>query len=281
MRVKGRKLGAVTRLHAPESHLVGHIVQSNVTLFDRLFSTEVDGQPFVQEVQALIPMNPRFPSHCDCGETRKALVQAIQNYWWSNRVSILSSNRDDPFGNLPNYGMHQLDRKGCDWGLMIAAEASGCWTSELATEISYAADDGASIIGLGLPELEELTKVGIVSNRCAVWNIGRLIEAGGFFPISSPLIAPHVASVFTGCYDNKEYTYAPVGGEEGVTSILMAQLGARVAVITPRHDIPVEEPSSPNKLRQFQAMMATKAKRTWAAIEAVKLSSGVLTNALI
>lgn len=277
MRIKDRKLGAVARLFAPENHLVGHIVQSNVTLFDRLFSTEVDGQPFVQEVQALIPMNPRFPSHCDCGQTRRAMVKAIQSYWWADRVSILSSDRDDPFGNLPNYGMHMLDRKGCDWGLMIAAEASRYWTNELAAEISLAADDKASIIGLGLPGIEELTKVGIVSNRCAVWNIGRLIEAGGFLPISSPLIAPHVPSIFTGRYGNEEHQYARVGGEEGVTSILMAQLGAHVAILKAKQDI-IQEPRDP---KRFAAMMATKADRTWAAIRAVKLSSSVLTNALM
>lgn len=277
MRIRGRKLGAITRLFAPESKLVGNIVAANVSLFDRLFTTTDDGQPFVQNVQALIPINPLFPSHCDCGETRRALIEAIRGYWWADRVSILMSKRDDPFGSLPNYGMHQLDQLGCDWGLMIAPEAGEYWDQELVSNVSHAADEGASIIGLGIPGLEELTEAGIVSNRLAVWNIGRLVEAGGFFPISSPLIAPHVPPVFTGRHGNQEHAYARVGGEEGVTSLLMAGLQARIAILKAKEGI-TQTPRDP---KRFAAMMSTKAERTHAAIQATKLSVGDLRAAIM
>lgn len=280
MRMNDRKLGAAIRVFALSPEAVPLRVAMVIELLEKLFSTMLVGNPFVHEAVVLIPTNVKYADTCDCGLTRQALVKAIAHKSWGKKVSVITSGRDDFWGSLPNFGMWTLARKGCDWGLMISSEVTG-WNEQVCSRIHTAAKEGANIISLSICGNDELTQVGVVSNQFTVWDLARLSEAGGFAPLNHPLIAPHVPSLFTAKTELGAMSFSAVGGEEGVTSLLMVEKGARIAFVDPQSRTPQRVPRNPAEHTRWRGMIATKSERIYAAVQAARLNLKDLRPALM
>lgn len=249
MRIKPDNTGIEIRAFARTQAEVGARVEAVMRLFLALF--EEWGS--VRQVVVMIPMNPAYPWFCDCGMLRPRLLEAMRDYPWEKRVRVVAAYRGDPWGVHLNQGMDTLRRGGCDWGVSIAPEMAGLWNKELFQDAQDASREGAHIIGVRTGLYPELEEAGIVSNALAFWDLGKLPESPGFIPANHRLIAPKILETFG--------DYHPVGGEEAITSALLAEQSARIAFID----------GNGAAQRGRPEMNATKVARNFAAIRAAGL----------
>ena len=266
-RFAGESHGVIIRVFATTEGCVALRVALTLDLLDKLFAFE----GLVNRVLILIPMNTDFPD-CDCGLTRRALLAAINRRPWRKKVGVLSSDRGDPCGSLLNYGVHQLQTM---WTAVIAPEAAGLVTPDTLSLVNEAANEGASVIGIRFSDLEEACAAGIIPNRLAFWRSAPLMEAGGFYPFSHPMIREQARSLFQ---------QSMQGGEGGLT--IMGMLDANPQVKThlihlsweTAYQVPVGDSYAETRLAK---VAANKLKNTVLMCRKLKLDLRKLRSALI
>lgn len=266
-RFAGESRGVIIRVFSKTPECVALRVALTLGLLDELFTFE----ELVHRVQILIPMNPVF-SDCDCGLTRSALLTAIAGKPWQKKVGIVSSDRGDPYGSLLNYGSRTLQTT---WTAVIAPEAVSLITPDTLSSVNDAANEGSSVIGIRFDDLEKACTAGIIPNRFAFWKTDPLMEAGGFYPLTHPLIQNQARALFGEDIQ---------GGEEGLTilTMLAANRRVRTRLISPKDEMMYQVPADDLYANTRLAQVAEhKLERMVRMCGKLKLDPRKLRSALI
>lgn len=124
----------------------------------------------LEKASSLFPVFFLVPQAKDSCHTDKALQEVVSSHY------ILSA----PEGDGLNFAVTALQERGFTHVAVVSNKASHFITKEIMDEIIVSLQNGARVVGVVLPELENIIEKGRVQNTFAVWDISSLQSVGGF-----------------------------------------------------------------------------------------------------
>ena len=176
--LKRDKRGASIRVFSIKPELVEKHAEETVTTVEKLYNVTVDGEKFFNKILVIVWDNPSYRPESDCGLMFDALKEPLKRF--GSTVELLRYSTGDIFCGILNFAMRKLYRQGIEWGFVVSGPANS-YINEPTIELFLESFcDGALVSGAAINELRESVCEGRIANTFAAWNIGRLLDVGGF-----------------------------------------------------------------------------------------------------
>jgi len=286
-----KKVGMILRVYATKAEDVSNRVSMIHEAVAAAYKATVDGHQLIKRIDVLVWSDENY-ADADCGLTRGALFESFftdPDYPLHSGFHLSEVKHGDLFCGLLNYGVvHQL-RHGCDYSLVISAEAFSYMTPETMDAMVNAACSGARAVGVAINELTQSIKDGRIANTFAMWHNESLMTVGGF-----DLRAAKPANEFSTHYmkgwsqEKKEPVFYHLAGVEEVIPLarLTETFGPCIAPILPsgegvqQYQIP-DPIGSPELWQRHISKMGTKLERQSALLAAIGMDISFLRGGVM
>lgn len=268
-----KKVGMILRVYATKAEDVPNRVGMIEKAVVAARKAMVDGKSLIQRIDVLVWRDQNYKD-ADCGQTAEALRQKFAA---EKNLFVSEVRHGDVFCGILNYGVvHQL-RHGCDYSLIVSAEAFSYMTPETMEAIMGAACKGALAIPVAITELTESVLEGRGANTFMMWHNESLMTVGGF-----DLRAAKPANEFSAHYmkgwsqEKGEPVFYHLAGVEEVIPLarLTETFGPCIAPILPsgegiqRYQAP-DPATSPDLWQRHISKMGTKLERQSALLATI------------
>ena len=280
-----KKVGMILRVYATKPEDASNRVSMIEKAVAAARNATVDGKPLIQRIDVLVWSDQNYKD-ADCGQTAGALRQKFTD---EKNLFVSEVKHGDIFCGILNYGVvHQL-RHGCDYSLIVSAEAFSYMTPQTMEAMIDAACAGARAIGVAINELTQSIKDGRVANTFAMWHNESLMTVGGF-----DLRAAKPANEFSTHYmkgwsqEKGEHVFYHLAGVEEVIPLarLTETFGPCIAPILPSGEgvqqYRVPDPvKSPELWQRHNSKMGTKLERQTALLASIGIDINFLKGGVM
>jgi len=268
-----KKVGMILRVYATKAEDVPNRAAMIEKAVVAARKATVDDKSLVSRIDVLVWIDQNYKD-ADCGQTAEALRQKFSG---EKNLFVSEVAHGDVFCGILNYGVvHQL-RHGCDYSLIVSAEAFSYMTPETMEVMVDAACSGARAIGVAINELTQSILEGRIANTFAMWHNESLMTIGGFDLRAAKPISEFTTHYMRGWSEEKgDNVYYHLAGVEEVIPLarLAETFGPCIAPILPsgegvqRYQAP-DPAKQPDLWFRHISKMGTKLERQSAHLAAI------------
>lgn len=280
-----KKVGMILRVYATKAEDVPNRVSMIEKAVVAARKATINGKSLIQRIDVLV-WSDRNYKDADCGQTTEVLRHKFAG---EKNLFVSEVRHGDIFCGILNYGVvHQL-RHGCDYSLVVSAEAFSYMTPETMRMMVDAVCSGARVVGVAINELTRSVLDGRIANTFAMWHNESLMTVGGF-----DLRAAKPANEFSTHYmkgwspEKNEHVFYHLAGVEEIIPLarLTETFGPCIAPILPKgegiqqYQVP-DSVKSPELWQRHISKMGTKLERQSALLASIGIDINFLKGGVM